>query len=53
MHIPNLFYVKQIAIHAPQGWQSDFAIDMLAVLNPDEYEPATYIGLQALKEFEY
>jgi len=48
-HLPKTFPLIQIANNAPNGWQRDFAHDMLAVLLPGRFRPATAIGQRALE----
>ncbi len=48
-HLPNAFFMMQIAYHAPFDWRRDFAQDVLAALRPDIYQPATEIGQRALE----
>ncbi len=48
VYLPNTFYMMQIAMHAPWDWRRDFAQDVLAVLQPDLYRPASDIGASAL-----
>ena len=49
VHLPNSFYMKQVAAHARDNWQQDFAKDVLAVLHPEEYKPATRVGKRAVE----
>ncbi len=49
VHLPHPFYMKQMASQARECWQQDFAKDVLAVLQPHEYKPATRAGKSAVK----
>lgn len=40
--------MKLLVIHSTINWQKDFARDILAALHPDDYQPATLIGEQAV-----
>jgi len=46
-HLPRPGLLMHLAFHA-EGWQRQFAEDLLAALRPDLYRPATYIGKRAL-----
>lgn len=52
VHLPNIFTLKMIAGYANQNWQKDFASDLLALLLPESYQPATHLGVAALKWIE-
>lgn len=47
-HIPKIITLKLLEIHSKIVWQKDFARDILAVLDPENYQPATLIGEQAV-----
>jgi hypothetical protein len=48
-HIPKAFTMKLLVSHGKNNWQKDFAGDVLAVLHPEEYAPATGIGKEAIE----
>ena len=48
-HLPKTFIILQIKLNSPMDWRRDFAQDILAVLNPDIYQPASLIGVRAIK----
>ncbi len=47
-YLPDVFIMLQIANEAQHDWRGDFAIDILAAIHPDRYDPATEIGRLAL-----
>ena len=49
VHLPHSFYMKQMAALARDNWQQDFAKDVLAVLHPHDYKPATMVGRKAVE----
>lgn len=49
-YLPNPFTMLQIAQGARSDWRGDFAEDILAVLHPETYLPASEIGRRALLE---
>lgn len=46
-YLPDIFVMLQIANEARHDWRRDFALDILAALRPESYQPATEIGLNA------
>lgn len=51
-NLPNRFFLIQIHAHAPTDWRRDFAQDVLAVIIPDQYSPATETGKRAISNGE-
>jgi hypothetical protein len=49
LHLPEGFFMMQVAHHAPEDWRRDFAQDILAALRPDIYKPATVLAEQAIE----
>lgn len=49
-YLPNPFTMLQISQGAHRDWRGDFAEDILAVLHPETYRPASEIGRRALLE---
>ncbi|KAA3648319.1 MAG: hypothetical protein DWQ07_04820 [Chloroflexi bacterium] len=53
VHVPSSLTIMQLIQLANQvglGWQVDFAQDLLAILKPRQFSPATSIGKKALKQ---
>ena len=48
-YLPDIFVMLQIATEARHDWRRDFALDILAALRPESYQPATEIGRSALR----
>lgn len=48
-HLPRIYSISALLHQAPNDWRRDFAEDMLAVIRPNLYQPATDIGHRALK----
>lgn len=49
VHLPRTYYMIYLALDAPNDWRRDFAEDILSVLRPKLYQPATEIGRRALE----
>ncbi|MQC26277.1 MAG: hypothetical protein DWG76_02355 [Chloroflexi bacterium] len=47
-HLPDRFLMHQIADIALHDWRGDFALDILAALDPGSHRPASIIGRRAL-----
>ena len=43
-HLPATFLLTQIAFHAGRDWRGEFAQDLLSILQPGRYQPATTTG---------
>ena len=48
---PSKILIHQILQLAPNGWQKDFALDVLGILQMDKYEPVTIIGKEAKQKY--
>ena len=48
-YLPDLYVMLQIAHQAQHDWRRDFALDILAAVEPDRYQPVSEIGRAALK----
>jgi len=48
-YLPDVFIMLQIANEANHDWRRDFALDILAAVLPESYEPVTEIGREAIK----
>jgi hypothetical protein len=49
-YLPDLYVMLQIAQQAQHDWRRDFALDILAAVEPDRYQPVSDIGRAALKD---
>jgi len=47
-YLPDVYIMLQLANEASNDWRRDFALDILAAVLPESYEPATQIGRDAL-----
>ena len=48
-YLPDLYVMLQIADQAQHDWRRDFALDILAAVEPDRYKPVSEIGRAALQ----
>ena len=48
-YLPDVYVMLQIANEAQHDWRRDFALDILAAVHPENYEPATEIGREAIR----
>jgi hypothetical protein len=49
-YLPDAFTMLRLATAARYDWRGDFAIDILAALYPESYQPASEIGRRAIDE---
>ena len=53
VHVPSsltIMQLIQLANETSAGWPADFAQDLLAILKPHQFSPATRIGKKALRQ---
>ncbi len=48
-YLPDGFLMLRLAHAGSHDWRGDFAVDILAAIYPDSYEPATEIGRRAIR----
>lgn len=46
-NLPKITLLRQLTLYA-RDWRRDFALDMLAAMQPEDHAPATDIGRRAL-----
>lgn len=49
-YLPDAFTMLRLAVSARYDWRGDFALDVLAALFPESYQPASEIGRRAIDE---
>ena len=49
-HLPNNYWMNQLLINAEASWCKDFAQDILAVLEPENYAPISVIAKNILED---
>lgn len=46
VHLPRMSFLIHLAF-AVEGWQSEFALDAIAMMRPKLFKPTTFIGIRA------
>lgn len=49
-HLPNVYWMIQLLINAKSSWCKDFSQDILSIIQPEKYKPASMIGKNILIE---
>ena len=49
IHLPRIFLMLQLALHAPEDWRRDLAEDTLGVMRPNIYRVSSHVGERALE----